>query len=114
MPIHPDFPADPYAILSPDVRWYPGDALLGDMLRGQLIPPLVEKVRRGVTDWRASGYAGASETTRALLKWWFEREHFFPTSAASFNHSDGISHNVKRWKARCGCMKWRRRAIRSA
>ena len=76
MPIHPQFPADPFAILSPDVRWYPGDALLGDMLRGQLIPPLVEKVRRGVTDWRASGYAGASETTRALLSYWFERDHF--------------------------------------
>ena len=76
MPIHPDFPADPYAILSPDVRWYPGDALLGDMLRGQLIPPLVDKVRRGVTAWRAGGYAGASATTRSLLKYWFERDHF--------------------------------------
>ena len=76
MPLSPAFPADPYAILSPDVRWYPGDAHLGDMLRGQLIPPLVDKVRRGVADWRAAGYAGASETTRALLRWWFERDHF--------------------------------------
>lgn len=76
MPLHPQFPADPYALLSPDVRWYPGDAHLGDMLRGQLIPPLVDKVRRGVTDWRANGYSGASETTRALLQFWFERDHF--------------------------------------
>lgn len=76
MPLSPAFPADPYAILSPDVRWYPGDATLGDMLRGQLIPPLVDKMRRGVADWRATGYAGASETTRALLRWWFERDHF--------------------------------------
>jgi len=76
MPLSPDFPADPYEILSPDVRWYPGDAALGDMLRGQLIPPLVDKVRRGVARWRASGYAGASETTRALLHYWFARDHF--------------------------------------
>lgn len=76
MPLSPDFPTDPYAILPPDVRWYPGDAALGDMLRGQLIPPLVDKVRRGVAAWRASSYVGASETTRALLHWWFERDHF--------------------------------------
>lgn len=76
MPLNPAFPADPYAILSPDVRWYPGDATLGDMGREKLIPPLVDKVRRGVAAWRASGYAGASETTQALLRWWFERDHF--------------------------------------
>lgn len=75
MPLNPAFPADPYAILSPDVRWYPGDELLGGIGHASLIPPLVDKVRRGVADWRLSGYAGASETTRALLKYWFEREH---------------------------------------
>lgn len=75
MPLNPNFPVDPYAILSPDVRWYPGDELLGDIGRGSLIPPLVEKVRRGVFGWRAAGYPGASETTQALLRWWFEREH---------------------------------------
>lgn len=76
MPLNPAFPADPYAIISPDVRWYPGDATLGDMGRDKLIPPLVDKVRRGVAAWRASGYAGANETTQALLRWWFERDHF--------------------------------------
>ena len=76
MPLNPTFPTDPYAILSPDVRWYPGDATLGDIGREKLIPPLVDKVRRGVAAWRDSGYAGASETTQALLRWWFERDHF--------------------------------------
>ena len=76
MPLSPAFPADPYAILSPDVRWYPGDATLGDIGRERLIPPLVDKVRRSVADWRTTGYAGASDTTRALLRWWFERDHF--------------------------------------
>jgi type III restriction enzyme len=75
MPLSPAFPSDPYAILSPDVRWYPGDATLGDIGRERLIPPLVDKVRRGVANWRLAGYAGASDTSRALLRWWFERDH---------------------------------------
>ncbi|MGI8840808.1 MAG: DEAD/DEAH box helicase [Caulobacteraceae bacterium] len=75
MPLNPAFPADPYAILTPDIRWYPGEATIGDIGREKLIAPLVDKVRRGVADWRAAGYAGASETTRALLTWWFERDH---------------------------------------
>jgi type III restriction enzyme len=80
MPLDPDFPTDPLAILDPAVRWYPGDQLIADVGRGMLIPPLVENVRQGVSRWRASGYAGASETTRVLLSWWFEREHFLPSS----------------------------------
>ena len=76
MALDPNFPTDPFAILHPDVRWYPGDAILGGMGRDKLIPPLVEKVRRRVHAWRASGYEGASETTRSLLNYWFERDHF--------------------------------------
>jgi type III restriction enzyme len=80
MPLDPSFPTDPLAILDPAVRWYPGDQLIADMGRGMLIPPLVEQVRQGVSRWRAKGYAGASETTRALLSWWFQREHFLPST----------------------------------
>ena len=79
MPLDPSFPSDPLAVLDPAVRWYPGDALIGDFGREKLIPPLVEKVRQGVARWRAGGYVGASETTRALMAWWFEREHFLPS-----------------------------------
>ena len=75
MALDPNFSIDPYALLHPDVRWYPGDALLGHIGREKLIAPLVDKVRRGVWAWRESGYDGASETTRSLLNWWFEREH---------------------------------------
>lgn len=79
MPLSPDFPADPWAVLHPDIRWYPGEELLGGAASGmgaaQLIPPLVDRVRRGVHEWRLSGYAGASETSRTLLNWWFERDH---------------------------------------
>lgn len=75
MPLDPAFPIDPYAVMPPQVRWYPGDALLGGMGAAQLIPPLVAEVRKGVQAWRDTGYAGASATTQALLNWWFEREH---------------------------------------
>lgn len=76
MPLHPDFPSDSTAILHPDVRWYPGDELLGRIGAQKLSPPLVDRIRRGVYDWRAAGYAGASETTHALLRWWFQHDHF--------------------------------------
>ncbi|HEY5411249.1 MAG TPA: DEAD/DEAH box helicase family protein, partial [Caulobacteraceae bacterium] len=77
MALRPDFPTDPCAILHPDIRWYPGDELLDpEMGAAKLIPPLVEKVRRGVFKWRAGGYPGASDTTRALLHYWFDRDHF--------------------------------------
>src|SRR5687768_13157906 len=75
MPLSEQFPTDPYAILDPAIRWYPGEELLQTELRGKLIPPLVEKVRQGVKAWRDAGYAGASDTTRALLRFWFAQEH---------------------------------------
>lgn len=76
MPLDPNFPADPWVVLHPDIRWYPGEELLArDAGSAQLIPPLVDRVRRGVHDWRLTGYAGASETSRTLLNWWFERDH---------------------------------------
>lgn len=78
MPLSDQFPTNPYAILDPVIRWYPGDELLLTEARGKLIPPLVEKVRQGVKAWRDSGYDGGSDTTRALLKWWFGQEHLLP------------------------------------
>lgn len=75
MGLHPDFPTDPYAVLDPAVRWYPGEEMLGELGYAMLLPPLVHKVRQGVKAWRDSGYAGASATTRALLLHWFRTEH---------------------------------------
>ena len=80
MPLHPDFPTDPYVMLDPDVRWYPGDAMLAEMGYEMLLPPLVHKVRQGVKAWRDSGYEGASPTTRALLNHWFRSEHLVPAA----------------------------------
>lgn len=75
MGLHPEFPTDPYAIMDPAVRWYPGEAMLDELGYEMLLPPLVHKVRRGGRAWRDKGYDGASATTRALLNHWFDGEH---------------------------------------
>lgn len=78
MALHPDFPTDPYKVLHPDIRWYPGEDMLGSMGYAMLLPPLVYKVRKAVAEWRSSGYAHASPTTTALLNYWFHTEHMMP------------------------------------
>ncbi|MBS3935629.1 MAG: DEAD/DEAH box helicase family protein [Sulfuritalea sp.] len=75
MALHPDFPADPYAPLLPDQRWFPAAEELRDSAYEKLLPPLVAKIRDEVKTWREAGYAGASETSQSLLNWWFENEH---------------------------------------
>lgn len=70
----PNFPASPYVILDPAVRWRPEPTQM-KMDESKLVPPLLQAVREGVKKWRDSGYAGSSDTTRALLNWWFCTEH---------------------------------------
>ena len=41
----------------------------------KLLPPLVAKIREEVCAWRNKGYPGASPTSVALLRHWFETEH---------------------------------------
>ena len=41
----------------------------------KLLPPLVANVRKEVHAWRNKGYSGASATSVALLRHWFEAEH---------------------------------------
>lgn len=83
MALSADFPTDPSAVVKPEVRWYPGDAMLGELGYEKLLPPLVYKIRKGVQGWRDSGYVGASETTKALFAHWFQSEHFLPQSDGS-------------------------------
>ena len=42
------------------------------------MPPLVARLRREVKKFREGGYAGATETSRSLLKWWFGTPHLLP------------------------------------
>lgn len=75
MALHPDFPLSPYNELQPSQRWFPAAEELRSTAYEKLLPPLVAKIRDEVFEWRKSGYAGASETSRALLAWWFNTEH---------------------------------------
>jgi type III restriction enzyme len=75
MALHPDFPSSPYAILSPQTRWFPAAEELRSTAYEKLLPPLVANVREGVEAWRDGGYVGASATSHALLGWWFETDH---------------------------------------
>ena len=75
MALHPDFPESPHEIIDPSVRWLPDQTLLLGMEYGMLLPPLVQKIREQVRTWRDSNYSDASETSKALLNWWFKTPH---------------------------------------
>jgi type III restriction enzyme len=75
MGLHPDFSVSPYQPLVPEHRWFPADETLRTKAYENLLPPLVAKIRQEVFAWRNHGYDGASQTSKALLNWWFETEH---------------------------------------
>jgi len=75
MALHPEFPSSPYEPLIPEQRWFPADEILRSTAYEKLLPPLVANVRREVHAWRNAGYKDASDTSVALLRWWFETEH---------------------------------------
>lgn len=78
MALHKDFPKDPYAILDPSIRWFPADEDLREKGYDKLLPPLVADLRKEVKEWRDKHYEGASDTSKALLNWWFKEEHILP------------------------------------
>ena len=75
MALHPNFPESPHEIIDPSVRWLPDDESLRDTDYGKLLPPLVHKIRELVKVWRDNRYSGATETSKALLNWWFNTPH---------------------------------------
>jgi len=66
------FPQNPFEILDPNIRWAPSQEDLQEKAYEQLIPPLVYKIRMAVKGWRDSDYSGASDTSKALLQFWFK------------------------------------------
>jgi type III restriction enzyme len=88
MALHKDFPKDPYKILDPNIRWFPADEDLREKGIDKLLPPLVATLRKEVKEWRDKKYEGASETSKALLNWWFKEEHIL-------YNSDGSSYNFR-------------------
>lgn len=75
MALHQKFPTSPHDILDPAIRWFPADENLREKGYEKLLPPLVAELRKKVRDWRLANYEGASDTSRALLKWWFFTDH---------------------------------------
>ncbi len=71
MPLPPNFPASPHAILYPNARWVPDEP----DSRMEKLPPLVQKLREQVKVWRDKNHEGATDTSRSLLHWWFREEH---------------------------------------
>jgi hypothetical protein len=71
MAIHPAFPPSLYEILNPEYRWFPADEALRESSYKKLLPPLVHKIRQEVKEWRDTGYNGASDTRKTLLKFRF-------------------------------------------
>ena len=50
----------------------------GSQAADKLMPPLVAQLRKKVKEWRDSGYAGATDTSKSLLNWWFNTPHLMP------------------------------------
>ncbi len=83
MAVHPNFPVSPHDILDPDIRWFPADEALRGTTMDKLLPPLVPELRKQVKAWRSKSYAGATDTSRSLLNWWFGTPHLLPQSDGS-------------------------------
>ena len=83
MALPPNFPQSPHVIIDPAVRWFPADEMLRDTAYGKLLPPLVHKIREQVKAWRDDSYRGASETSKALLNWWFNTPHLLEGADAT-------------------------------
>jgi len=75
MALHKNFPKDKFAILEPEIRWFPADEALREQGYEKLLPPFVPELRKRVREWRVKNYEGAPATSKALLSWWFKQEH---------------------------------------
>jgi type III restriction enzyme len=76
MSLHPDLSTSPYEIMEPNLRWFPDKKFILSKQKENLLPPLVVSLRREVKSFRDSNYNEATETSQALLNWWFSKEHF--------------------------------------
>lgn len=83
------FPTSPYDILEPKVRLVPSQSEHLKVDESPLLPPLVKKLRQAISTFRASGYDGATDTSKMLMKWWFSSEnlevdYYNPNSKSKF------------------------------
>ena len=85
MALPKNFPESPYEILDPENRWFPADEALREQGYERLLPPLVHRLRQEIKKWRDNNYEGVSDTSRALLQWWFQTEHPMETESGVVN-----------------------------
>lgn len=69
------FIKNPYKIMPPDTRWIPSKQKRLQFAYSQLMPPLVQIIREKVYEWRNKNYQAATETSKALLNYWFNKKH---------------------------------------
>ncbi len=69
--------SNPFKILLPSERLAPTRRQMDAFENAyeKVLPPLVYKIRLAVQKWREDDYKGASETSKSLLKFWFDIEH---------------------------------------
>ncbi len=75
MALHKNFPKDKFQILDSAIRWFPAEEDLRREGFEKLLPPFVPELREKIAEWRKNNYDGASETSKALLNWWFKEPH---------------------------------------
>ena len=80
MALHKNFPRSPHEIIDPSLRWFPADEALRESSMEKLMAPLVAQLRKKVKEFRDAGYAGAADTSRSLLNWWFNTPHLLEQS----------------------------------
>ncbi len=78
--------SDPFKIMEPNERWAPSQEQIDSSQNDyeKLLPPLVYKIRLAVTEWRNNNYNGISETSKSLMNFWFDQEHFVGQNKFSF------------------------------
>ena len=75
MALHPDFPESPHEIIDPAVRWLPDRrSTEGHRLR-EAASPTCSRDSQGGQSVARQRYSGATETSKALLNWWFNTPH---------------------------------------
>ncbi|MEA3486170.1 MAG: DEAD/DEAH box helicase family protein [Thermodesulfobacteriota bacterium] len=85
MALHKNFPDSPHAVLDPDIRWFPADEALRETSMDKLMPPLVSQLRKKVKEFRDGGYAGAADTSKSLLNWWFNTPHMLEQAGGTMS-----------------------------
>ena len=71
MPIPKGLSKSPFEINHPNDRWKPDIDYKNEDIQKHYAP-FVQKIRQQIYDWRQFGYPDISDTSKKLLKFWFD------------------------------------------